>query len=111
MLTAAALASDTRLVNNDQDSDSGWDIKGDPTEGALVVAAAKAGLQKESLEAEFPRMQEIPFTSETKRMTTLHRVNGGLEAYAKGAPEVILDSCDFVITRCRRQKTGPGRSR
>ena len=98
MLTAAALASDTRLVNNDPDSEGGWDIKGDPTEGALIVAAAKAGLQKESLEAEFPRMQEIPFTSETKRMTTLHRVNGGLDAYAKGAPEVILDSCDFVST-------------
>ncbi len=48
MLIAATLASDTQLVN---DSDGGWDIKGDPTEGALVVAAAKAGLQKESLDS------------------------------------------------------------
>jgi Ca2+-transporting ATPase len=51
---------------------SGWVIKGDPTEGALVVAAAKAGLRKAELEARFPRIGEIPFTSESKRMTTLH---------------------------------------
>jgi Ca2+-transporting ATPase len=98
MLTAATLASDTRLVNEDNDSGKGWHIKGDPTEGALVVAAAKAGLMKESLDADYPRVHEIPFTSETKRMTTLHRVDGGLTAYAKGAPEVILDSCDFSLT-------------
>ena len=98
MLTAAVLASDTRLVNGEPDSGSGWDIKGDPTEGALVVAAAKAGLQKDSLDAENPRVHEIPFSSETKRMTTLHQTGAGLTAYAKGAPEVILDGCDFVLT-------------
>jgi Ca2+-transporting ATPase len=98
MLTAAVLASDTRLVNGDHDSGSGWDIKGDPTEGALVVAAAKAGLQKDSLDAVNPRVHEIPFSSETKRMTTLHQTAAGLTAYAKGAPEVILDGCDFVLT-------------
>ena len=97
-LTAATLASDTRLVNDKNDSGNGWDIKGDPTEGALVVAAAKAGLQKASLDEESPRVDEIPFTSETKRMTTLHRANGGMTAYAKGAPEVILESCDFILT-------------
>ena len=95
MLIAATLASDTQMV---KDANGGWDIKGDPTEGALVVAAAKAGLQKESLDAENPRAHEIPFSSETKRMTTLHQANGKLTAYAKGAPEVILDSCDFVLT-------------
>ncbi len=63
-----------------------------------MVAAAKAGLQKASLDEESPRVDEIPFTSETKRMTTLHRANGGLTAYAKGAPEVILESCDFILT-------------
>ena len=98
MLTAATLASDARLIKGGQDSGNGWDIKGDPTEGALVVAAAKAGLQKESLDADSPRVQEIPFTSETKRMTTLHQTADGLIAYAKGAPEVILDSCDFWLT-------------
>ena len=98
MLTAAVLASDTNLIRSDHASDNGWDIKGDPTEGALVVAAAKAGLQKDVLDGEAPRVHEIPFTSETKRMTTLHQDAKGITAYAKGAPEVILDSCDFVLT-------------
>ena len=95
MLTAATLASDTHLVRAPQ---GGWDIKGDPTEGALVVAAAKAGLQKDSLDSSYPRLYEIPFSSETKRMTTLHQTNGSVTAYAKGAPEVILQSCDSVLT-------------
>ncbi|HSL27757.1 MAG TPA: cation-translocating P-type ATPase [Anaerolineales bacterium] len=95
MLMAATLASDTQLVQAPQ---GGWDIKGDPTEGALVVTAAKAGLQKEALDSSYPRLYEIPFSSETKRMTTLHQTNGTVTAYAKGAPEVILHSCDFVLT-------------
>jgi Ca2+-transporting ATPase len=97
MLMAAVLASDTRLVNGKNDSVVGWHIKGDPTEGSLVVVAAKAGLQKESLDSAYPRAQEIPFTSETKRMTTLHKTKGGLTAYAKGAPEVILSSCEWQM--------------
>jgi Ca2+-transporting ATPase len=95
MLMAATLASDTSLV---RDPDAGWDIKGDPTEGALVVAAAKAGLEKSALDSSYPRVHEIPFSSETKRMTTLHRTDGTLTAYAKGAPEVILQDCDSVVT-------------
>ncbi|CAG1008359.1 H+-transporting ATPase [Anaerolineales bacterium] len=95
MLVAGTLASDTKMV---QLSGGGWDIKGDPTEGALVVAAAKAGMQKEDLDAKYPRVHEIPFSSETKRMTTVHESDGKLVAYAKGAPEVILDGCDFVWT-------------
>ena len=99
LLIAATLASDTHLVGDAQnESGSDWTIKGDPTEGALIVAAAKAGLQKESLDSEYPRVQEIPFSSETKRMTTLHQTNGNLTAYAKGAPEMILDSCDWQLT-------------
>lgn len=99
LLTTAVLASDTHLVSGaENESGSEWNIKGDPTEGALVVAAAKAGLQKESLDSEYPRMQEIPFSSETKRMTTLHQTNGSLTAYAKGAPEMILESCDWQLT-------------
>jgi Ca2+-transporting ATPase len=99
LLTAATLASDTHLIADEKnESGNEWSIKGDPTEGALVVAAAKAGLQKESLDSEFPRVQEIPFSSETKRMTTLHQTNGSLTAYAKGAPEMILESCDWHLT-------------
>jgi Ca2+-transporting ATPase len=66
-------------------------------QGALVVAAAKAGLHKSRLDADFPRVNEIPFTSETKRMTTLHAAEQDTVAYAKGAPEVILRACDGAL--------------
>jgi Ca2+-transporting ATPase len=98
MLTAAVLASDTRLVSRQNGSGDEWEIKGDPTEGALVVAAAKANLDKELLDTTHPRENEIPFSSETKRMTTLHQTPDGLTAYAKGAPEVILSGCDWQLT-------------
>ena len=94
LLRGAALVSDARLVQ----IDGRWDIKGDPTEGALVVAAAKAGLNKAELDRAYPRLQEIPFTSETKRMTTLHDTPEGRLAYSKGAPEVILSACTSILT-------------
>jgi Ca2+-transporting ATPase len=91
-LQAGVLASDARIVRGE---DGLWRVKGDPTEGALVVAAAKAGLDKTDLESRFPRVEEIPFASETKRMTTLH---ADWTAYSKGAVEVILRSCAFQLT-------------
>jgi Ca2+-transporting ATPase len=97
LLRAGALASDARLERS-EDGEK-WEVKGDPTEGALVVAAAKAGLDKAKLERLFPRVNEIPFTSETKRMTTLHNSADGSVAYSKGAPEFILDSCVRQLTR------------
>jgi P-type Ca2+ transporter type 2C len=105
LLQAAVLASDARLTKVDQNEAEGggggafhWRIKGDPTEGALVVAAAKAGMNKSRLDASFPRVDEIPFTSETKRMTTLHMADhDGTVAYAKGAPEVILRACSGAL--------------
>ena len=97
LLQTAALASDARLVKAEQEASADrdsfhWRIKGDPTEGALVVAAAKAGMHKSQLEEKYPRVDEIPFTSESRRMTTLHHAEGGAMACAKGAPEVILRS-------------------
>ncbi len=89
-LRAAVLASDAHLV---QEDDGKWELRGDPTEGALVVAAAKAGVRREEAESRFPRADEIPFTSETKRMTTLHQTPDGTVAYEKGAPEVVLAAC------------------
>jgi Ca2+-transporting ATPase len=73
-------------------------VQGDPTEGALVVAAAKAGLHKAQLDEHLPRVDEIPFSSESKRMTTLHQTNVGLVAYVKGAPEVLLRCCTSHLT-------------
>jgi Ca2+-transporting ATPase len=104
LLRAGALASDAHLVcssENDRPgpaADTGWLVKGDPTEGALVVAAAKAGLDKLQLDGQFPRANEIPFTSERKRMTTLHSTPDGVVAYSKGAPEIILNSCAQQLT-------------
>jgi Ca2+-transporting ATPase len=96
LLRGATLASDAHIVHSE--SDGRWHVKGDPTEGALVVAAAKAGLHKADLDTQFPRLNEIPFTSETKRMTTLHTGPDGVLAYSKGAPEIILDSCARQLT-------------
>jgi len=94
LLRAAVLTSDARLVQRD----GRWEVKGDPTEGALIVLAAKAGLQKMDLEKECPRVHEIPFSSEAKRMTTIHHSVSGLIAHAKGAPEIILEACTFQLT-------------
>jgi len=96
LLLAAALVCDAHVVRDDMHGS--WQIKGDPTEGAIIVAAAKAGMQKDELDLQFPRVGEIPFTSETKRMTTLHSVGDAQVAYAKGAPETILDSCSRQLT-------------
>lgn len=96
LLQAGVLSSDAHLIH---DEDAGrWHIQGDPTEGALVVAAAKAGLHKPQLEQQLPRVDEIPFSSESKRMTTLHQSDDGLVAYAKGAPEVLLQGCTAQLT-------------
>src|SRR5262245_5359697 len=75
LLRAAVLTSDARLVQRD----GRWEVKGDPTEGALIVLAAKAGLQKMDLETECPRVHEIPFSSEAKRMTTSKREQDGCQ--------------------------------
>ena len=90
-LRGAVLASDAHVVPGEGERE--WQVRGEPTESALIVAAAKAGLAPADLVAEHPRVHEIPFTSETKRMTTVHRTPDGVVAYAKGAPEVILGSC------------------
>jgi Ca2+-transporting ATPase len=96
LLRAAVLASDAYIVRGE--TDERWRLKGDPTEGALVVAAAKAGLHRAALDAAYPRINEIPFTSEAKRMTTLHQRPEDVVAFAKGAPEVILAACTRQLT-------------
>jgi Ca2+-transporting ATPase len=77
-------------------------VTGDPTEVALYRFAEEAGLDKAALESTAPRIAEVPFASERKRMATLHRSGDGVVAYVKGAPEAVLP-------RCREQLTGSGR--
>lgn len=92
LVQASALCNDSHLAN----VNGIWQIKGDPTEGALVVVAAKAGVEPGGLISRFPRIGEVPFSSETKKMTTVHNALQGRTAYSKGAPEVILSSCDRI---------------
>jgi P-type Ca2+ transporter type 2C len=76
-----------------------WMVEGDPTEGALLVAARKAGLASEVLSARLPRLGEIAFSSERKLMSTVHRdveSEGGTIIFTKGAPEVLLELCSSV---------------
>jgi Ca2+-transporting ATPase len=105
LLRGAALASDASLAQEDESGR--WVIRGDPTEGALVVLAAKAGLDKRELDRRYPRRGEIPFSSETRRMTTLHESEGGPVAYSKGATEVILESCSTRLTDGGEEPIGP----
>jgi Ca2+-transporting ATPase len=94
MLRAAALANDATLSQRD----GRWSVQGDPTEGALVVAARKFGIADSELER-YPRIGEIPFTSERKRHTTVHRDRAQpnqLHVFVKGAPELLLGRCRYV---------------
>ncbi|MEF3305743.1 calcium-translocating P-type ATPase, SERCA-type [Paenibacillus sp. GYB003] len=74
-----------------------FSIKGDPTEGALVVLGAKAGITRQSLEGLYERKGELPFDSDRKRMSVLVQHQGGRLLFTKGAPDVILDKCAYVL--------------
>jgi len=76
----------------------GQKVLGDTTEGALIVAAAKAGIPKKDLTDSYPRLQEVPFTSERKRMTTVHTSpEGQVLSYVKGAVEIILTRSKQIL--------------
>jgi len=106
LLEGALLASDARL-ESDGDRAAGrgtngsYRMIGDPTEGALVVAAAKASLWRDEEEARAPRADEIPFDSTRKLMSTIHRLpdGQGYRVYTKGAPEILLEHCDSIMQR------------
>lgn len=88
LLQTGALCNDSNLEDGK--------VIGDPTEAALIVSAAKAGLEKEKLEKEFPRVGEIPFDSKRKLMTTIHQIGSKQIAFTKGAPDVILGKCTRI---------------
>src|SRR5918995_4545139 len=90
------------LANNATVNRSGgrWSVQGDPTEGALIVAARKVGLSPETLDSRFERVGEVPFSSERKLMSTVHKdaeKPERLAAFAKGAPDVLLPRCSHEI--------------
>ncbi|WP_424139964.1 cation-translocating P-type ATPase [Roseomonas chloroacetimidivorans] len=83
-----------------EDEDRRWTVQGDPTEGALIVAARKAGLKAEALDARFARIAEVPFSSERKLMSTVHsdaERQERLLAFTKGAPDVLLERCTHEL--------------
>jgi Ca2+-transporting ATPase len=98
-LRVAALASRGEVER----SATGWRTWGDPTETALLVAAAKAGLEPERLRREWPEIGEVPFSSERMLMATFRRTPAGIIACVKGAPRRILELSDRVLV--------PGRPR
>ena len=98
LLRVGLLCNDSRLEKDEEgEQDGGWRIVGDPTEAALVVLAAKAGMWSEGTSARYPRVAEVPFDSDRKRMSTIHKEENGYVAYAKGAPDLLLELCDQVM--------------
>jgi Ca2+-transporting ATPase len=91
---AAVLCNDARQANGGLGG--GW--LGDPTEVALVEAANFVGINKNSEQLRWPRVQEYPFDSSRRRMTTLHKAEVGFIAFTKGAPESVLPCCQFKWT-------------
>ena len=94
LLTAAVLCNGATL----RQEEGTWKILGDPTEGALLVAAAKVELMKEGLEDTAPFEAEIPFDAERKMMTVIRRTADGNMAFVKGAPDVLLSRCTHRLT-------------
>jgi Ca2+-transporting ATPase len=94
-LQAGLLCNDSRLV----EKQGQWEIEGDPTEGALLVAAHKAGLKAEVQQAQLPRLDAIPFESQHQYMATLHDTGPAQPrlVYVKGAVEVLLEKCSDTL--------------
>jgi len=92
LLRAGVLCNDSALVH-----DGRWKVRGDGTEGTLLVLAMKAGVDPEAVRSRHPRVGEEPFDSERKRMTTVHRIDGRTISYTKGAAESVLPLCTRVL--------------
>ncbi len=104
-LRVAALCNNSKLKKDNttitgmfrRKTTSPWQIIGDPTEGALLVLAAKGKIWRENIEKEHERVYEIPFDSNRKRMSVIYRESNKLVVYTKGAPDIILEKCSHVL--------------
>ncbi|MBP7222122.1 MAG: calcium-translocating P-type ATPase, SERCA-type [Sedimentibacter sp.] len=92
--SAGTLANDALLDN----SSGLWRIAGDPTEGAIVTFAGKLGRKKDDLNKEFPRIEELPFDSARKMMSTFHDnyIPGKIVSFTKGAPDIVIKRCTKI---------------
>jgi Ca2+-transporting ATPase len=95
LLQTATLCNDARLRSHIREGgENEWEIYGDPTEGALLVLAAKKGIHKEEINETYNRIDEIPFNSKRKYMATFHKASSDeIHVYLKGAPEVVMNLC------------------
>lgn len=91
----AALTNDAKLIQNNEE----WGIIGDPTEGALLTFAEKAGYGIEDTNAKYARVEEIPFDSDRKMMTTFHSefIKDKVISFTKGAPDIVLSNCKYFL--------------
>ena len=101
LLTTSVLCNGATL----QQVDGTWRVLGDPTEGALLVAAAKLNLTKEALESRCRFVGEVPFDPQRKMMTVIRQTEGDTVAYVKGAPDVLLQRCTHRMTLDGRRES------
>ncbi|WP_333638439.1 calcium-translocating P-type ATPase, SERCA-type [Tissierella praeacuta] len=94
LLSISALANDANL----EKTSDGYKVIGDPTEGALITLAGKGNINKQSINKEFPRIEEIPFDSDRKMMTTFHKdyIPNKVVSFTKGAPDIIINRCTRI---------------
>jgi magnesium-transporting ATPase (P-type) len=97
-LLEAAMSCNNARLNPPSPEHPTWTSLGDQTEAALKVAAMKAGIEEETMNALYPRMHELPFDARRKRMTTIHRSREGDLAFVKGAPREVLQLCTHILT-------------
>ncbi len=96
LLEIAALCNGAKL-DPPSDKNKSWNVIGDPTDGALLVATLKSSVNIQDALAAKPILDVLPFSFERKRMTTVHKLNGNVLIYTKGAPRNILDVCSKVL--------------
>ena len=96
LLEIAALCNGAKL-DPPSDKNRNWNVIGDPTDGALLVATLKSSVNIQDALSAKPILDVLPFSFERKRMTTVHKLNGNVLIYTKGAPRNILDVCSKVL--------------
>src|SRR5665648_28669 len=105
LLRGAVLCNNAELQRNNDNEQ--WEIIGDPTEGALVVTATKAGYDKKKLEEDYPRVKEFPFDSDRKQMSTVHQTADGNQIiFIKGAPDQVIDYCKYYQKNGTKEEMG-----
>ena len=106
VLSAASLCTDARLLPPGEESPR-YTVLGDPTEAALLVAAQKGGIDLEKEKTALPRLRELPFDSNRKRMSTIHQESGQQVAFIKGAPREVIELCARIRVDGKDQPMDP----